>query len=527
MAASVQATLPYHELPDDARKGDIIPGLQNDLVSVKKLADAKLTTVLHEHGAEVYPAQALTIIATTAPVLRGCRDKAGLWRVVTAQTPTTAQTLTRKSVSWHQQTKMESIVQPLAANAVFDLPSIAQAIKWHHASLGFPTKDTLIKSINNGHFVTWPLLTQHNVSKHFPESDETIMGHTNQQRQGVRSTKPKPAQPETVAVAEADNNERTNAIGLAVYKMTHTIHSDQTGRLPCRSRTGNQYIMVILHEDSNYAFEEPMKNKSDEEMQRAYSAIITRIQAAKLTVTKHILDNECSAAMKQLITKTCKYELVPPGIHRRNKAEVTIKAFKQHLLSVFAGLDPSFPMSQWDKLIPQVEITMNLLRQSKANPEVSAYEYVHGPFDYNRYPLAPIGCAVQIHNQASKRGTWAPHTQPGWYLGPSFEHYRCHRVLPKTTQVTRVCETVVFKHKRYTMPQISPAYYITDATQQLIATIKKADGIPSTATSQLDHLEQLTELYRRRVNTHQEAPHNTTTTVEKIHQAPTAHNSLI
>jgi hypothetical protein len=46
------------------------------------------------------------------------------------------------------------------------------------------------------------------------------------------------------------------------------------------------------------------------------------------------------------------------------------------------------------------------------------------------------------------------------------------------------------------MPKISSAAdYITDATQQLITIIKKADGIPSTATSQLDHLEKLTELY--------------------------------
>jgi len=52
VAASVQATLPYHDLPQEARDGDIIPGLKNDLVSVKKLADAKLTTILHEHGAQ-------------------------------------------------------------------------------------------------------------------------------------------------------------------------------------------------------------------------------------------------------------------------------------------------------------------------------------------------------------------------------------------------------------------------------------------------------------------------------------------
>ena len=100
VAASVQATLPYHDLPQEARDGDIIPGLKNDLVSVKKLADAKLTTILHEHGAEVYPAAALTIIATTEPVLRGCRDRAGLWRVAEPTHPTTTtQPLTLNAIN--------------------------------------------------------------------------------------------------------------------------------------------------------------------------------------------------------------------------------------------------------------------------------------------------------------------------------------------------------------------------------------------------------------------------------------------
>ena len=135
--------------------------------------------------------------------------------------------------------------------------------------------------------------------------------------------------------------------------------------------------MVLLHDDSNYAFIEPMRNKSDDEMKRAYLAILKCTQDAKLTICKHVLDNECSMAMRQLITKTCKYELVPPGCHRRNRTEVTIKSVKQHLTSVFAGLDHAFPMTHWDKLLPQIEVTLNLLRTSKAKPNSSAYEHVH------------------------------------------------------------------------------------------------------------------------------------------------------
>lgn len=512
VAASVKATLPYPSLPSEAREGDIIPGLKNDLISVKKLADANLTTIFHAQGAEVYHTDTLTIMAATEPILRGCRDKNGLWRV---------QPTASKRVQWAKDEP--SVEQTESANAVYDLPSIAHTIKWHHASIGFPTKDTLLKAVSNGHFSTWPLFTRENVSKHFPESDETIMGHTNQQRQGVRSTKTQ-QQKTSDPDPRPDLPHIQDDVVISVYELSHTIYSDQTGKLPCRARSGNQYIMVILHVDSNYAFEEPMKNKSDEEMQRAYLRIITRIKAAGLTIHKHILDNECSEAMKQLITQTCKYELVPPGCHRRNRAEVTIKAFKQHLISVFAGLDPDFPMTQWDKLIPQIEITMNLLRKSKEKPHMSAYEHVHGPYDYNRYPMAPIGCAVHIHNQSDKRATWAPHTQSGWYLGPSYEHYRCHKVLPKATQAVRVCETVIFKHHKYTCPQISPADYITDATQQLRQAVLKAEGIPGGAASQLEHLEKLTDLFRNSVKTPgiqaSKAPSTTVATVTMTQAHP-------
>ena len=97
-------------------------------------------------------------------------------------------------------------------------------------------------------------------------------------------------------------------------------------------------------------------------------------------------------------------ELTPPGCHRRNLAEIGIIFFKKHLLSILLGVDKSFPTHLWDKLLPEAELTLNLLRQSNATPSVSAHAHLFGYFDYNRMPLAPMGCAVQIHEDADKRG---------------------------------------------------------------------------------------------------------------------------
>ena len=74
---------------------------------------------------------------------------------------------------------------------------------------------------------------------------------------------------------------------------------------------------------------------------------------------------------------------------------------------MLAGTADNFPPSLWDKLLPQTEITLNLLRQSNATPTVSTYAHLNGPFDYNKMPLAPMGCQVQVHEKTDKRGTWA------------------------------------------------------------------------------------------------------------------------
>ncbi len=46
--------------------------------------------------------------------------------------------------------------------------------------------------------------------------------------------------------------------------------------------------------------------------------------------------------------------------------------------STLAAIDPNFPVREWDRLLPQIEITLNLLRTSRSNPKLSAYAYMNG-----------------------------------------------------------------------------------------------------------------------------------------------------
>ncbi len=118
-----------------------------------------------------------------------------------------------------------------AIHNVYELKMQPELVQCHHAAAGFPTKPTWYKAINNRQFVLWPGLTAAAVTKHFPESKETIKGHARNTCSGLRSTKPKQAN----NINNNDNNEistvRYRDIFTTVYCVNnnnalHNIHSD-------------------------------------------------------------------------------------------------------------------------------------------------------------------------------------------------------------------------------------------------------------------------------------------------------------
>jgi hypothetical protein len=146
-------------------------------------------------------------------------------------------------------------------------------------------------------------------------------------------------------------------------------------------------------------------------------------------------------------------------------------------------------MRLWDKLLPQTILTLNLLRQSNAIPTVSAYQYVNGNFDYNKMPLAPMGCAVQIYQNSQRQKSWAANAINGWYLQTSPEHYRCHIIHVKQAKSERVSDTVFFKTKYITQPTSTPADIITKALNDLTKALKGKNNDES--VGQLEALKQL------------------------------------
>ncbi len=166
------------------------------------------------------------------------------------------------------------------------------------------------------------------------------------------------------------------------------------------------------------------------------------------------------------------YKLVPPGQHRQNQAERAIQTFKAHLISILAGVNNKFPLSLWCHLLKPMELTLNLLRQSRVAPKILAFAHVHGTHNYMGKSFAPIGCAVQTHVKPNNHLSWDTRSEPGLNLGPSMEHHQCFRVYVTGTRSTRISDTVLFKHQYITSPTISPESHMVAAVQQLVTVLQ-------------------------------------------------------
>jgi hypothetical protein len=142
---------------------------------------------------------------------------------------------------------------------------------------------------------------------------------------------------------------------------------------------------------------------------------------------------------------------------------------------------------------------------------VSAYPHLCGPFNYNKMPLTPMGCAVQVHEKTDKRGTWVYHSVDGWYLSTSPKHYRTHRCHIKATKSEWVSDTINFSHKHITRPTITHADKVMNVITDCAKAIK--DITSSNGAEEMQKLVELTEqaIYQHPNITNSFATPNSTT----------------
>lgn len=424
----------------------------------------------------------------------------------------------------------------------------AEYVQFAHACFFSPTNFALERATKHQWLNNFPRLTYKMVRKNPPHSIATTLGHLNQLRQGIQSTKPhtnttlnilSPSRSQqstndnsitnnnnTVVDDDDDesDNDNTNAddinnnpynetfvnittLNNTTHTNDHINYADLTGKLPVQSKHGSNYILVFVL--NNYIHVEPMKNKSSQEYIKAYQSALTFYKDLGITPALNILDNETSQDLESFFhQQDLPYQYVPPNNHRANKAERAIRDFKNHLLSGLATAHANFPYYLWEDLLPQAEITINHLRPASNRPTKSAYSELHGTnFDFLAHPISPPGTKVIVFETPQQRTSFGPHGLHGFYVGPALAHYRCWNTYITKTKDFRISDTVEFFTEPYMVPGASKEELMYAALQDFnnnlaqlsSTTVKKQEDDDATTTEEVPlipqpMLQQLTSL---------------------------------
>jgi hypothetical protein len=118
------------------------------------------------------------------------------------------------------------------------------------------------------------------------------------------------------------------------------------------------------------------------------------------------------------------------------------------------------------------------MRASRINPAISAYEALNGPYNWNRYPLAPLGCKAIVYKDGDTQGLWASRGIDGWYLGPSKDHYRCALYYIAKTRAYCISGSTELFPQHCQLPNLTADQHFRKLTDELAYETATANKTP-------------------------------------------------
>ncbi len=208
-----------------------------------------------------------------------------------------------------------------ASNTAFnpqslDLPSIGALVGFYHACLGFPVNQMWLKAIKAGNWDTFDVLAYSNMGRYCLNSNKTILGHLTQQRQNLRSTKPKASKavppPELPPTPPSITEEPLNQGFVKMYPLSK-LYMDDTGHFPGRA-SGKPVCHDCLPQQWQ---SHPPAGFQVQEQPPPHCCLQYHYG---LSVDLQIPDNETRVAYKKAITlkRHAKFQLFPPDMHHCN-----------------------------------------------------------------------------------------------------------------------------------------------------------------------------------------------------------------
>jgi hypothetical protein len=212
---------------------------------------------------------------------------------------------------------------------------------------------------------------------------------------------------------------------------------------------------------------------------KAYKKHFDKLTAKGFKPKLNIMDNQATKCIKKFMSENkCKLQLVEPHNHRVNSAEHAIQTFKDAFIAAPTSTNFNFPIQLWDKLMPQVLNCLNLLCRSQIKPAISSYKAMNRPYDWNQYPLAPLGCKAVVYKDGYTRGSWASRGIDGWYLGPSMDHYRCDLYFIPETRAYQILGSMESFPQHCQLPNLTLHQHFRELTNELADSTAIASATP-------------------------------------------------
>ena len=190
----------------------------------------------------------------------------------------------------------------------------------------------------------------------------TSKGHIHQTQKNLKSTKTQ----ELKTHEEKSMKllvQKINALFANIIDHKRKIATDLTGKFPVTSNRVNTYLFFLYNYDSNCIIIHPIKSRLYSDFIRVFTDLHYHLLTRWIKPAYMRLDNEASPTFqRELKAKNINFQLPPPLMHCHNAAERAIRTFKYHFIVGLCSTEPDFPMQNWDRLVEQAEITLNLLR---------------------------------------------------------------------------------------------------------------------------------------------------------------------
>ena len=140
------------------------------------------------------------------------------------------------------------------------------------------------------------------------------------------------------------------------------------------------------------------------------------------------------------------------------------------------------------------------MRQSIINPNKSAYEQVHGKFNFNITPLAPLGSKTTVHRKPNQRTSWEIHGATGYYVGPAMSHYRSLTFYLPRSGGECISDTAAIYSTMTTVPVWTAEDALIQTVLRLTQTIRASpisDPFNALLEAQKSTLKKISEIFQQ------------------------------